>query len=80
MIYYHQLQRLDYDQEGRKPEEIRRSFDREAGVAQWATPLTPREGEKAEPRVTEDGLSVPDWWTDEETESQTWLASQGVML
>jgi len=30
------------------------------------------------PRVTEDGLTVPDWWRDDETESQQMLAVMGM--
>jgi hypothetical protein len=30
------------------------------------------------PRVTEDGLKIPDWWTDDETESQQQLAAMGM--
>lgn len=40
----------------------------------------PRRPQNAGPRVTEDGLKVPSWWRDDETESQQWLASQGVIL
>lgn len=39
-----------------------------------------RRPEHSGPRVTEDGLKVPAWWTDDETESQQMLAAQGVRL
>lgn len=49
----------------------------ELGVATWRTPLNlPRED--AKPRVTEDGLKIPDWWVDDETESQQALAVMGM--
>lgn len=50
------------------------------GLAEWWTPLHRRRPEPVQPRVTEDGLKVPSWWTDDETESQRMLAAQGVML
>lgn len=53
-------------------------LDNELGVREWWTPADRRRPEHSGPRVTEDGLKVPDWWTDEETESQRWLAAQGV--
>lgn len=54
--------------------------DNALGVREWWTPVMRRRPEHTGPRVTEDGLKVPDWWTDDETESQQWLAGQGVML
>lgn len=54
--------------------------DNEFGTSGWWTPINPRRPEHSGPRVTEDGLKVPDWWTDEETESQQWLQAQGVVL
>lgn len=42
--------------------------------------MQPRRPENTGPRVTDDGLKVPSWWADEETESQQWLLSQGVVL
>jgi hypothetical protein len=50
------------------------------GVDEWWTPVNRRRPEHSGPRTTEDGLKVPDWWTDDETESQLWLAAQGVSL
>lgn len=55
-------------------------LDNELGVREWWTPAARRRPENAGPRVTEDGLKVPAWWADDETESQQWLASQGVNL
>lgn len=54
--------------------------DNELGVREWWSPGNRRRPEHSGPRVTEDGLKIPDWWTDEETESQRWLGSQGVVL
>lgn len=71
-------QRLDV-KENEKEEDVRRRLDNELEVSSWWVPWGLRPEER-EPRVTEDGLSIPDWWTDEETESQTWLISQGVEL
>lgn len=50
------------------------------GVSEWWSPLHTRRPVPAEPRMTEDGLKVPDWWADDETESQQMLAAQGLML
>lgn len=66
--------------ENEKPEDAARRLDTELGVSQWWTPISLRRPESAKPRVTEDGLKMPSWWTDEETESQQWLAAQGVVL
>ena len=58
-----------------------RRVDNEFGVQSWWTPLT--RGQRRQdtgPRVTEDGLKVPDWWTDDESESQQWLSAQGVVM
>lgn len=55
-------------------------LDSELGTGEWWTPVQPRQPEPAKPRVTEDGLKIPSWWADDETESQQWLASQGVIL
>jgi hypothetical protein len=55
-------------------------MDNEMGVAEWWTPLYTRRPEPMRERVTEDGLKVPSWWSDDEAESQQWLQSQGVML
>lgn len=54
--------------------------DHEFGTREWWTPVTARKPEHAGPRVTDDGLKVPSWWTDDENESQQWLAAQGVVL
>lgn len=55
-------------------------LDTELGVNEWWTPVVRRRPEHSGPRVDEDGLKVPDWWTDDETESQRWLNAQGVMI
>lgn len=55
-------------------------LDNDLGVNEWWSPMQPRRPERTGPRVTEDGLKVPSWWADEETESQQWLLSQGVVL
>lgn len=62
------------------PQRAVNEIDSELGVSEWWTPLHTRRPEHVGPRVTEDGLKVPSWWRDEETESQQWLASQGVMI
>lgn len=54
--------------------------DTEFGVREWWTPVNRRRPEHSGPRVTEDGLKVPAWWTDDETESQQMLMAQGVVL
>lgn len=77
MVYHAWLQRIDYNSSEQSPEEIRRGLDFELGVGQWTTPLSLRQ-QTAEPRVTEDGLTVPAWWTDDETESQQMLAAMGM--
>lgn len=50
------------------------------GVGEWWTPLYTRRPGPVQERVTEDGLKVPSWWSDDEAESQRWLQSQGVDL
>lgn len=59
---------------------VQERLDSELGVREWWTPINPRRPVPAKPRVTEDGLKIPDWWTDDEAESQNWLISQGVIL
>lgn len=56
------------------------NLDNEMGVSEWWTPAQRRRPEHSGPRVTEDGLQIPPWWTDDETESQRMLAAQGVIL
>lgn len=66
--------------ENEKPGAAQQRVDQEYGVNEWWTPMDRRRPEHSGPRVTEDGLKVPAWWTDEETESQQWLAANGVRL
>lgn len=66
--------------ENEKPEDVLARLDREMEVNTWWTPLHRRSSAPSRPRVTEDGLNIPDWWTDDESESQQWLLSQGVMF
>ncbi len=63
-----------------RPEAAQQRVDVEFGVNEWWTPVDRRRPEHSGPRVTEDGLKVPAWWTDDETESQTWLSANGVRL
>lgn len=77
MIYAAWLDRVDYESKTHSPMEIRKSFDFDLGVSQWSTPLNLRRAEE-KPRVTEDGLTVPDWFQDDETESQQMLAAMGM--
>jgi hypothetical protein len=63
-----------------QPGAAQQRVNTEYGVAEWWTPLDRRRPEHSGPRVTEDGLKVPAWWTDDEQESQQMLAAQGVML
>lgn len=74
VIYYTMLQNLDYDQEGRRPEDIRRSFDNDLEVAQWRTPFT------AEPDTDDRPEGAPSWWVSDEEASGSFLASMGVQL
>lgn len=60
--------------------EPQQRVDAEFGVDEWWTPANKRRPEHRGPRVTEDGLKVPAWWTDDETESQQQLAALGVNL
>lgn len=62
------------------PKAVARAMEAELGVPEWWTPLKTRRPEPVKPRTTEDGLKVPAWWSDDETESQQWLLSQGVVL
>lgn len=62
------------------PKAVAAREDNELGLAEWWTPMLRRRPEPAQPRVTEDGLKVPSWWADDETESQRMLAAQGVIL
>lgn len=79
MIYHWQLQRIGPRDKNdqRTEEQIRREHDLDLGVAQWNTPLNIRRTDD-KPRVTEDGLKIPDWWTDDETESQAMMANLGL--
>lgn len=60
--------------------EAQQRVDNEFGTTEWWTPLDRRRPEHSGPRVTEDGLNIPAWWADDETESQQMLAAQGVIL
>lgn len=62
------------------PKVVAAQAERELGLDEWWTPLNRRLPEPAQPRVTEEGLKVPSWWADDETESQRMLLAQGVIL
>lgn len=66
--------------ENESPESVASRVDTELGVGEWWTPLYPRDNRHTGPRKTEEGLNVPSWWADDETESQQWLLANGVML
>jgi hypothetical protein len=61
-----------------KPEAAQQRVDNEYGVREWWTPVDRRRPEHSGPRVTEDGLKVPAWWTDDEMESQQMMRALGV--
>ena len=67
----------DSDSDGSRAQQ---RVQQEYGANEWWTPVNRRRPEHSGPRVTEDGLKVPAWWTDDETESQQMLAAQGVSL
>lgn len=64
--------------ENEKPEAAQQRVDLEFGVREWWTPVDKRRPEHSGPRVTEDGLKVPAWWTDDEAESQQMMQALGV--
>lgn len=66
--------------ENEKPDAVAARLDNDLGTIDWWTPLRRRQPEPPKPRVTDDGLKVPSWWADDETESQRMLAAQGVSL
>jgi hypothetical protein len=57
-----------------------RNIDSDLGVNEWWTPVNRRRPEHSGPRTDDEGRKVPAWFRDDETESQQWLAAQGVML
>jgi hypothetical protein len=71
-------QRLEVG-ENEKEEDVHRKLDAELSVSSWRVPGSVRPKDTP-PRVTEDGLKIPSWWTDDETESQRMLAGQGMVL
>jgi hypothetical protein len=77
VVYSAYLQQIPRDEHGSIPAETKRQVDTELGVAQWKTPMSFVRPD-SRPRVTEDGLKIPDWWTDDETESQKQLAALGL--
>lgn len=80
MLYVQRLKMepvADNDHDGLQAQQ---RVDNELGTREWWTPLNRRRPKHSGPRVTEDGLKVPAWWSDDETESQQWLAAQGVDL
>jgi hypothetical protein len=75
VIYYCMLQRLDYDDESKTPEAVRRTFDQQLNVMTWKTPSG------AEPVYDEDRpKGAPDWWISDEEASQSFLRDRGVPL
>lgn len=68
------VQRLNYEQEGRRPEDIRRELDNELGVLQWRTPFT------ADPETDDRPDGAPSWWVNDEEASGSFLAGMGVQL
>jgi hypothetical protein len=75
-VYVAYLKTLPQDEYGNIPAEAKKNADTELGVASWRTPLTVVREDK--PRVTEDGLTIPDWWRDDEAESQQMLVAMGM--
>lgn len=69
------LQRLDYDREDAKPEEIRRRFDQELMVYQWRTPFEDKKHEPDPDRPK----GAPAWWISDEEASQGTLAAMRSM-
>ena len=67
------IKRIDFDQEGKKPGQIRREFDSDLMVRDWETP-----GHHIRPELAEQG--APGWWEGDEEASQGFLASMGVVL
>jgi hypothetical protein len=67
------VQRLNTDQEGKTPEQVRREFDNGLRVGEWDTP-----GTGSNPHAHDDGS--PSWWRGEEDASQSFLQSMGVAL
>lgn len=65
--------------ENEKEEDVHRKLDLDLDVASWRAPggVDPA---RIPQRVTEDGLKVPSWWTDDEEASQSFLLSQGAVL
>lgn len=76
MVYHWYVQRLPV-RENETEEQVRRQVDFDLGVSAWPTPLSIRQDER-KPRVTEDGLNIPDWFADDETESQNMMAALGL--
>lgn len=58
----------------RSEEQIRREFDNALGVKRWTVPGSPAD---PEPERTD---GAPDWWTDDEEASQSFLREMGVAL
>jgi hypothetical protein len=69
------LQRVMSVPEGEDPNEARKKFDNELGVAGWGTPGAPMKAE-----FDERDPDAPSWWVDDEDASQTFLSSMGVVF
>lgn len=70
------LQRLDFDQENKKPEQIRKEFDALIQTRLW------RISDAVENRRDTAGVAsnAPEWWAGEEEASSSFLAAMGVKL
>lgn len=62
------LQRIDYEDEHRKPEDIRNSFDNQMAVSAWRTPIGGAVADNDRP----DG--APSWWVSDEEAAGPWVA------
>jgi hypothetical protein len=71
------LQRLDYDQEDKKPEQVRKEFDGEMQIKRWK--ITDAV-EEPEAEVSEIEKKAPYWWDGEEEASNSFLTAMGIQL
>jgi hypothetical protein len=74
VIYFEMLQRLDYDQDGKKPEQVRTEFDGLMETKRW------RITEAEEIEESETDKKAPWWWDGDEEASSSFLTAMGVDL
>jgi len=76
VIYFEMLQRLDYEQEDKKPEQVRKEFDGLMETKHWKI----TDAVEKETEISEAEKKAPYWWDGEEEASNSFLTAMGIQL